>query len=213
MDRKEHIYDISLALHRGLPVWPGDPPGRIIRTAAMEEGAGYNLGHIDASLHWGTHIDAPYHIVPDGWTIDQIPLSVLMGPVRVLAFPQQTHIGATDLMNADWHGVERILFKTRNSDFWNENPLRFHPEYTALTPDAARLLLKKGVKLIGIDYLSIDLFEATELPVHHLLYARNVVGIEGLDLRGVPPGDYQLICLPVNIKNGDGAYARVILQK
>lgn len=206
------LMDVTLPLTNTLPAWPGDPAPEIVRQASIAAGDMVNLSGIKASLHWGTHIDAPYHLNPDGWTVDQIPPEILLGPAKVVEIPGTAQITAAHLRNKNLHGVERVLFKTRNSKFWNEKPLQFHRDFTALSPDAAYFLLKTGCRLIGIDSLSIDLFEAEDLPVHKILFAGNVVAIEGLDLRNVPAGDYQLICLPLKIVDGDGAPARVFLQ-
>ncbi len=206
------FYDISLRLNEGVPVWPGDPPVKIERTLALEQGDLANASRISTSLHWGTHIDAPYHFFEDGWTVEQIPLEVLIGPATVLEFPDLREIRARDLAE-QWHpGIQRLLLKTRNSAFWQEEPLRFHQDFTALTADAAEFLLEKEVLLVGIDYLSLDLFHNEAYPVHQMLYRRNLVGIEGLNLQAVPPGEYQLLCLPLRIEGADGAPARVVLQ-
>ncbi|HFE63867.1 MAG TPA: cyclase family protein [Caldithrix sp.] len=206
------IYDVTLPLHNALPVWPGDPISEISRAASIEAGEKINLSRINASLHWGTHIDAPYHLNAEGWTIDQIPVEILIGAAKVVEIPGTAKITADHLRGKNLKGVERVLFKTRNSQFWNEELLHFHRDFTAFSTDAAHFLLENGCRLIGIDYLSIDLFEAEDLPVHKILYARNVVAIEGLDLRKVPAGDYQLLCLPLKIPGGDGAPAKVLLH-
>ncbi|MEJ2634442.1 MAG: cyclase family protein [Calditrichia bacterium] len=205
--------DVSLPLSGNIPVWPGDPPAVIERNMSIREGEICNASRIDSSLHWGTHIDAPYHLFEDKWTIDQIPLEVLIGPARVIEFPDLSKIIADHLKKEDFKNTKRLLIKTRNSDFWGESPLIFHPEFTSLTADAAEFLVEIGVKMVGIDYLSIDLYAAEDLPVHKILYRQNIVGIEGLDLRNVTPGDYQLICLPLRIKGGDGSPARVVLLR
>jgi arylformamidase len=205
--------DITLALHSDLPVWPGDPLAMIKQFSTIKNGDGDNSSRIQSSLHWGTHVDAPYHIIENGWTIDRIPLDVLIGPAQVIEIANGREITATHLNRFDIKQCKRLLVKTRNSTFWDESPLKFHRDFTAFTKNAAEYLLECGVRLIGIDYLSLDVITATDLSVHHLLYEQNVVGVEGLDLREVSPGSYQLICLPLNIMDGDGAPARVILTK
>lgn len=205
--------DISLLLHSDFPVWPGDPPAVIKQISNIKNGDRDNTSRIRSSLHWGTHVDAPYHIAENGWTIDSIPVDVLIGPAQVIEIPRVPEITAAHLKSFDIVPCRRLLVKTRNSAFWDESPLRFHRDFTAFTKNAAEYLLECGIRLIGIDYLSLDLFTATDLPVHHLLYEHNVVGVEGLDLRKVSPGIYQLFCLPLNIMHGDGAPARVIIIK
>jgi arylformamidase len=208
---KNQYIDISLPLDSELPVWPGDPNAIIERVSSIGQGDGHNSSRINSSLHWGTHLDAPYHIVETGWTIDQIPLALLIGPVRIIEIPEVRGITADHLRNFKIQGCKRLLVKTRNSAFWDETPLRFHQDYTAFTIDAAEYLLECNIELIGIDYLSLDLYLAADLPVHQLLYQQNVIGVEGLDLGQVSPGNYHLICLPLNIKSGDGAPVRAVL--
>ena len=205
------IYDISHSLKTGFPVWPGDPPAEIRQTQSLDSGEVYNSSSINASLHWGTHIDAPSHLFNNKLTVDLIPPEVLLGPVEVIYLPEVKKITKTFLEKIDFPQIERILFKTRNSEFWNERPLRFREDYTALTPGAATILVDAGIKAVGIDYFSLDLFTAKDLPVHKILYEANIIGIEGLDLRQISPGNYELICLPLKIWQGDGALARVLL--
>jgi arylformamidase len=207
------IYDITLKLENNLPVWPGDPPGKIEQSSEPLNGASCQSSKISASLHWGTHIDAPYHVNRHGWTIDQIPIDVLIGLAQVIEIPEAMVITAAHLQTVDLGSISRVLFKTRNSDFWDENPLRFHEEFTALSADAAELLLRADIRLVGIDYFSIDLFEEKMLPVHQLLYAKNIVGIENLDLREINAGTYNLMALPIKISGGDGAPARALLEE
>jgi len=207
-----HCYDITLALDSEFPVWPGDSPGLIERTSSIHEGDIYNSSRVQSSLHWGTHIDAPYHLFNDRWTVDQIPLDILLGEAQVIEIPQVKKITTHQLRKYAIKPEGRILFKTRNSLFWNK-PTVFHADFTALTPDAAQYLVERQIKLVGIDYFSLDLFEAQELPVHRILYEKNIVGLELLDLREVPAGDYQLLCLPMKIRGGDGAPARTLLVK
>ncbi|GAB4339579.1 MAG: cyclase family protein [Calditrichia bacterium] len=204
--------DATLTLHNRLPAWPGDPSPRISRSMSLKDGDIANSSRIEASLHWGTHLDAPYHIVESGWTLDQIPLSVLTGRCRVLEYPHNQHISAAWLKQTDLNSAERVFFKTGNSRFWSEEPLRFHPEFIALSPDAAEYLVSLGIKLVGLDYLSIDPWDSETLPVHHILYRHNIPAIEGLDLREVTAGDYEMVALPMRIANGDGSPVRVILK-
>lgn len=203
--------DITLPLHPAFPVWPGDPPPIIEQTYQIAEGQPYNSTRWQCSLHWGTHIDAPYHLIPSGWSVDQIPIPILVGKVQVVEVPDVPVITHVILEKYHLKPIDRIIFKTRNSAFWDETPLRFHTDFTALSGEAAEMLLECGVKLVGIDYLSLDLFNAKELPVHNILYRENVIGVEGLDLRKVNAGQYDLICLPLKVLKADGAPARVLL--
>ena len=205
------IYDITHTLKNNFPVWPGDPPGVIQIDASLENGDEYNSSSIKSSLHWGTHIDAPAHLFHGKPTIDQLPLDLLLGLVKVIHFPNVMRITADLLQKINLQKYQRVLFKTRNSEFWNTRHPSFRTDFTALTEDAAIHLVKSDIKLVGIDYFSLDLFEATGLPVHKILYQRNIIGLEGLDLREISEGDYDMICLPIKIWRGDGAPARVLL--
>lgn len=204
------IFDLTMNLHSGFPVWPGDAPGIIEKISSVKKGQSFTSSNIRSSLHWGTHIDAPYHLFEKKWTVDQIPLDVLMGEVQVLEIPRVKRITAAQLEKQAIRPNSRILFKTRNSNFWN-NSHSFRRDFTALTPDAAQILVSLNIKMVGIDYFSLDLYDAPELPVHRILYQKNIVGLELLDLRKVVAGSYQLICLPLKIRGGDGAPARVLL--
>ncbi len=212
MNNQQTWYDISLPLDATLPVWPGDPPAIIQRTMSIATGHPLNTSRIDASLHWGTHVDAPFHLNPEGWKIDEIPPAILMGKVYVVNIPEVKKITRSHLKSFPLHNVQRLLLKTRNSDFWNHKPLTFHNDFSALDRGSAEYLVDMGIKLVGIDYLSLDLYEAGDLPVHKILFQANIIGVEGLDLRKILPGWYELICLPLKITGGDGAPARVFLK-
>ena len=205
------IYDISHTLKNNFPVWPGDPPGVIQIDTSMENGDEYNSSSIKSSLHWGTHMDAPAHLFHDKLTIDRLPLDLLVGPVKVIHFPETMQITADLLQPINLQKYQRVLFKTRNSEFWSIPEPSFRKDFTALTEDAAIHLVNSGIKLVGIDYFSLDLFESASLPVHKILYQQNIIGLECLDLREISEGDYDLICLPIKIWRGDGAPARVLL--
>lgn len=206
------IYDVTMDLNSDFPTWPGDVPSKIEKTSSLSRGEIYNSSSIHSSLHWGTHIDAPYHLYEDKWTIDQIPLNFLMGEVQVLEIPHVKKINAQILEKYSIKAQTRIFMKTRNSGFW-QNSSSFREDFSALTPDAAKFLVTLGIKLVGIDYFSLDLYGAVDLPVHRILFQNNIIGVELLDLREIKSGHYDLICLPMKIHGGDGAPARVLLIK
>ena len=168
---------------------------------------------LDFGAHTGTHVDAPAHFIEGANTIDKLPLETLIGPARVVRVPDEAlEIDPAFLTNCDLEGVERVIFHTRNSTFWNGEG--FRKDYTHLLPEAAELLVERGVKLVGTDYLSIEKFHSGHHRTHLTLLRKNIVIVEGLNLSGVPPGDYELICLPLKISDGagDGAPARVVLR-
>lgn len=205
------IYDVTIPISTDLPVYPGDPDVEIVRIMSIESGDIADVSRLCCSTHTGTHIDPPAHFIPGGLTIDQLPLETLVGPCRVL------DTGTLDVITAEWlsrqpiDGVQRLLFKTRNSAFWREGKT-FRPDYVYLDPAGARWLVDRGVRLVGIDYLSIERYDFDEPETHLALLGSGVIIVEGLDLAAVPVGDYELICLPLRIRDGDGAPARVILR-
>jgi arylformamidase len=205
------IYDVTVAISNDLPVYPGDPAINITRTQSLEKGDVARVSHLSFSTHIGTHIDPPSHFVMDGIPLDRVPLEILIGPARVIDVGNVESIDTSALERADLNGVTRVIFKTRNSRFWRESQV-FREDFVYLETEAAELLVKRGVQLVGIDYLSIEKFNFDRPTTHWTLLGNNVVIVEGLDLNEVSPGDYELICLPLKIKDGDGGPARVVLR-
>jgi len=206
------IYDITVPLSPALPVYPGDPEVTITPLAQLQWGDAANVSRLVLSSHTGTHLDAPRHFFAEGLTIDCLDLHVLMGPARVCAFSQvTTHLTADDLRPLGLAGTKRLLLQTPNAALWQKTG--FQTNYVALTESAAYLLVEMGVQLVGIDYLSVDAFERQDFPVHRILLGAGVLVLEGLDLRAVPPGDYELLALPLLLQHGDGAPVRAILRQ
>lgn len=204
------MFDISLSISPDLPVYPGDPPVALVRQSSLAKGDEYNLTTLSLSTHTGTHLDAARHCDDKGETVDRVPLSLLIGQARVVEVSQAREIGAGLLSRLPVKGHERILLKTGNSLLW-EKP-GFQGEFSHLTRDGAEYLLKCGVKLVGIDCLSVETFTG-DGSVHRLLLGGGAVILEGLNLSGVSAGDYELICLPLKIADGDGAPCRAILRR
>lgn len=204
------IYDVTVAISKDLPVYPGDPPVKIERQKSANANGGPKLSRISMGSHTGTHIDPPHHLIDGGLTADQIPLEFLVGPARVVEIAAPA-IDEAVLQEFDLTSTIRVLFKTRNSYLWSQE--RFVEDFVHITAGAARLLVEQGMKVVGIDYLSVDEFGSEELETHSTLLGAGVLIIEGLDLRDIEPGDYEMICLPLKIKDGDGAPARVVLRR
>lgn len=202
------FYDLTLTLRPELPPWPGDPPFSLDRDSSIERGNTCNKSNLTASTHFGTHIDAPFHFETNGMTLDEIPLDVLVGPVLVHAVDTPDLIRPEHL--PDLTDVERIIFKTPNTNFIDDTT--FHTDFVAVGLETARQLTQAGVLLVGIDYFSIESFRNPGNPVHHELCGHGVVLVEGLDLRHVEPGEYELIVLPLKIIGGDGSPCRAILR-
>jgi len=204
------IYDISVPIRSGGIVYPGNPEIDITLQQAVAKGAGANVSAIRFGSHTGTHADASRHFFDDGQPVDQIPLDRLIGPALLVSFPDDVRaVGAAELKAHDLRGRKRILLRTRNSALLSQK--QFAPDYTYLAPDGAEYLVDKGIELVGIDYLSIEQFHSGHHRTHRTLLAKSVVILEGLDLSVPPPGEYQLICLPLRIEGCDGAPARAVL--
>jgi arylformamidase len=204
------IYDISTPVRSGGVVYPGNPEISIEPQQAISKGAGANVSTITFGSHSGTHVDAAKHFFDDGETVDRIPLERMIGRAILLAFDDHLmSIGADDLSQHELSGHTRVLLKTRNSALLRRS--EFVKDYTYLAPDGAEYLVERGVELVGIDYLSIEQFHSGHHRTHLTLLGKNAVIIEGLDLSDAPPGEYQLICLPLRLAGLDGAPARAVL--
>lgn len=206
------IYDITVPIHSRMPIYEGDPTVDIQAWSSLEKGNSANVSLLKFGAHTGTHVDAPAHFIKEGGKVDSLPLDILIGRARVIRVPDEMNEIAPDfLATCDLAGVERVLFHTRNSSFWNG---AFRKDFTHLLPEAAQKLIDLKVKLVGNDYLSIEKFHSGHHRTHLTLLANGAVIIEGLNLSEVPAGDYELICLPLKIAEGagDGAPARVVLR-
>ncbi len=207
------IYDVSLPLSSNTPRYPGDPEIKITQLHNLLTGDSSNLSAIQCGAHAGTHVDAPAHFIQGARRVDSLSLDVLMGEALVVEVPVSNHlIDAALIDQFNLAGTRRVLFKTRNSDFWNET--EFRSDFTAIDAGAAQKLVELGIELVGVDYLSIEKFGSEKFETHHILLSRGVVIVEGLDLRKVPAGKYELICLPLRLAEGagDGAPARTVLR-
>lgn len=206
-------FDLTVALSQEIPVYPGDPPFQRKILADVETGDVCTVSHLCFGSHTGTHVDPPAHFVAGGKKLDELSLEVLIGKARVVELAEAETITREMISNAGLEGVERVVFKTSNSKLWADSEIGFTTEFVYLETDAAELLVELGVKLVGIDYLSVEKFKFDEPTTHYALLRNDVVIIEGLNLTGVPAGDYELICLPMKVKGGDGAPARVVLRE
>lgn len=209
------IYDVSVPISAATPTYPGDPGIEISQWAAIANGDAANVSLLHFGAHTATHLDAPAHFIEGASKIDATPLDTLIGPARVMLMADDVDaIKAHHLHAQTIEGATRILFKTRNSAFWSDAARGFREDFTYITPDAAHALVQSGVRLVGIDYLSVEKFRAERYETHEILLSNGIVIVEGLDLREVAAGDYELICLPLKIAggSGDGAPARAVLR-
>lgn len=202
--------DISIPLTDGMVHWPGDPPVSIKRVKDMAGGATANLSMISMGTHSGTHVDAPLHFIDGGNGVDTMPLETLVGKARVIAIRDAESIKPEELKEHRIRRGERILLKTRNSSrLWQRK--EFAEDFVYLSDDAAKFLAARGVRAIGVDYLSVGSYRDGG-DTHRALLGGGVWIIEGINLSAVAPGSYYLVCLPLRIVGGDGAPARAILR-
>jgi arylformamidase len=203
--------DISVPLRNGMVRWPGDTGFQAERVQQMAQGDTCNLSRVSMGMHTGTHIDAPLHFVRDGVGIDRMPIEAMIGPARVLQIDDDESIKSSALTQHAIRSGERLLFKTRNSTrAWQTD--EFVTDYVHVSLDAARFLVERKVRTVGIDYLSVGGYERDGDEVHRTLLGAGIWLIEGLNLAAVAPGRYELVCLPLNYENGDGAPARAVLR-
>jgi arylformamidase len=208
---RSRIIDISLAVQPGMPVFPGNPRVALDLQQSMEAGDEADVSSLSLGVHTGTHVDAPSHFLQGSSATNEIVLDTMMGKAHVLdATSISGHAGAAALRSLPIpDDCTRLLVKTRNSELWSKQD--FSSDFQGLTADGAAYLVERGIALIGWDYLSIGPFgDATE--THRVLLDAGVVILEGIDLRGVEAGGYELICLPLLLKGSDGAPARAVLR-
>jgi arylformamidase len=211
--RGAHIYDVTLPLTPELPVWPGDDEVSVKPLSRIASGDITNVTSLSFTSHVGTHVDAPWHFFDDSAKLNDLAIDRWIGPCLVVQIPDDAkriepeHLEAANIPE----GIERLIFQTTNSGHWVPGKLTFEEDYVALSPAAARWIVDRGVRLVGIDYLSIECFDDEQNQTHRTLLGNDVLVIEGLNLAGIEPGPYQLLCMPLRLAAGDGAPARVLL--
>lgn len=209
------LYDISVPIANGMPVWPGDPEVALRQVESIQAGAEANVSQIQMSVHTGTHIDAPKHFFDAGSATDQIPLRKLMGPTLVMVIESKAAVISAQLLrnHPEFNALQmakKVLFKTRNSNYWHSTA-QFQTAYVGVDASGARLLADLGLELVGVDYLSVAPFRETDEP-HQILLEKSVVLLEGIDLSAAPAGWYELLCLPLALADCEGAPARAVLR-
>jgi len=206
-------FDVTVPISNGVPIYEGDPKAIVEAQSRIADGAPANVSKLCFGAHTGTHVDAPNHFIEGTQRVENLDLEKLIGPCRVVEIDAGIdNIGPEHLGNVK--GAERVLFKTRNSSFWNVPEKGFREDFTYVSSEAAQSLVNAGVRLVGIDYLSIEKFGSTDFATHVTFLQSEVVILEGLDLREMSAGDYELICLPLKYLGGegDGSPARTILR-
>jgi arylformamidase len=204
------FWDISMPLQPGIPIWPQSSGFEVQRVLELSAGAPVNESHLSANAHVGTHIDAPLHFLPDGASVDALPLDSLVGPATVALLPGLAQVSAAGLEALGLPpATKRLLLRTDNASRWHDTA--FAEDYVSLTPDAARWLVDHEIALVGVDYLSVERYGG-DGEVHRILLGAGIVVVEGLNLEEVPAGDYWLACLPLRLVGAEAAPARAVLM-
>lgn len=204
------LIDVTVPLDSNLPVYPGNTPFTLEPIKRIATGDSSNVSTLHMSAHAGTHVDAPRHFFDGTAGADALPLELLIGRARVLEVTSRSGIGPNELSAIASEDI-RVLIKTQNSRLWRSP--RFHADYVGVTEEGARFLVGRGVKVLGVDYLSVEEFKKPGAPAHHVLLGGGTIVIEGLDLSEVEPGTYEMFCLPLRVVGSDGAPARVVLRR
>ena len=212
MPRSPRLLDVSVLVKPGVPTYPGNPEFELQPIKRIADGGSSNVSRLVMGTHTATHVDAPRHFFDDGPGVDALPLDLLIGRSRVIDLPHRGGITEDHLAEAGLREDLRVLLRTPNSALWNSSS-GFHQDYTYLTEGGARYLVDQGVKVVGVDYLSVEQFHKAGAPAHHALLGNGVVVIEGLNLSEADAGQYEMYCLPLRIAGADGAPARVVLKR
>ena len=207
--RIKRIIDVSRRIKTGMTVWPGDDGVTIELNSSIKMGDPCNVSSMHMGLHTGTHIDAPRHFLDGMEDIASLDLSKYIGYVKVFELNVSECITADDIKELYIEEGDAVFFKTSNSDISNVE--EFRKDYIYIDKSASEFLVEKGVKTVGIDYLSIDGYYTEGYLSHYTLLSRGIGVIEGLYLKEVEPGKYFFSCLPLNIEGVDGSPARAVL--
>lgn len=203
--------DVSVPIFEGMVHWPGDPPIQVNHVLHLKRGDPATVSQLTLGSHTGTHVDAPNHFLPKGDGVDSVPIQAMIGVARVIELPKIKEITAAQLEDQRIQEGERILFRTSNSSRgWETH--EFVHDFVSLSVEGAEYLAKRGVQTIGVDYLSVGKGEAGPV-VHRKLLEAGICIVEGLNLAKASEGLYEMLCLPIRVRDGDGAPARVLLKK
>ena len=205
------LIDVSVPLDQSLASYPNNLPFSLEAIKRIARGDSSNVSALHMSAHTGTHVDSPRHFYDDGTGTEALPLEMLIGRTRVIELRPRGGITAEDLAGIDLSEDVRLLIKTPNSKLWGDP--EFHKDYAGVTESGAKYLVEHGIKVVGVDYLSVEVFKTPGAPAHHVLLAAGTIVIEGLNLRDVEPGVYEMLCLPLKVVGSDGAPARVVLRR
>ncbi len=205
------LLDVSVPLDAALASYPGNTPYSLEPIKRIARGDSSNVSTLHMSAHSGTHVDAPRHFFDQAPGAEGLPLEMLCGRARVIELTTRKAITADDLAQRDLSEDVRVLIKTHNSRLWGSP--EFHTDFIGVAESGAKYLVEHGIKVVGVDYLSVEAFKTPGAPAHHVLLGGGTIVIEGLNLRDIEPGIYELLCLPLLVVGSDGAPARVVLRR
>jgi len=212
MSSKSQWIDVSIPLHNGMHGWPGNPPTVLTMHLGTAKGDVCNVTAINLNSHAGTHMDAPLHFLHGSKSMDDLPWDAVIGPARLVEIRDRSAIKPAELKKLKPRAGERLLFKTRNSAVSWKKP-EFDRDFVYISKEGAQFLVDCGVRTVGVDYFSVGGFYKDGIETHHILLGAEVWIIEGLNFEGLKPGNYDLVCLPIKLQNGDGAPARCLVRK
>jgi len=213
MGSYKEVYDISVLLGEESIDWPGNPPYARELILKIEDGDFCNLSKLDMPTHVGTHVDTPAHYIADGKKLDEFPIERWILPAHVVNIKGSEVILPTELENLDIKPGDALLLKTANSTSGKSTSGVFSERFVYMSPESADLCVDRKVGLVGIDYTTVDKFGDEDFPIHHRLLGNEILILEGINLKDVPPGKYTLFCLPLKLKGAEGAPARAVLVR
>lgn len=203
--------DVSVPIRSQMPNWPGNPPVWVREVEPFQQDDPARVSVVSMSSHTGTHLDAPAHYLEHGATIDEMPPEVGLGPAHIVHVGEAAIVEPEHFADVDLASVDRLLVRTRNSPaLWEEDD--FVDTFAHLSTEAAEHLAEADLDLVGVDYLSVAGYQRNEIPVHRALLGAGTWILEGLNLAGVPEGEVELACLPLNVEGCDGAPARALVR-
>jgi arylformamidase len=205
------LIDVTVPIDSNLATYPGNTPFSLEAIKRIANGDSSNVSTLHMSAHAGTHVDAPRHFFDQGGGAETLSLEMLCGRTRVIELTTRRAVTADDLVAFDLREDVRVLLKTHNSRLWGSPD--FHTDFIGIGESGARFLVDRGVKVVGVDYLSVEPYKTPGAPAHHILLGSGTIVIEGLNLRDVEPGQYEMLCLPLPVVGSDGAPARVVLRR
>lgn len=202
------LIDITMPYKNEGAHWPGDAPYTYKQLTDIKKGSSVNVGAVSLGVHGGTHIDAPFHYMADGVTIEKLPVESFIIPIVVVDAVGKDVLDTTLLSDIDFSSIKGVLFKTCA---WKDRSI-FPMDIPVVSPDLAPFLKEKGISLIGVDVPSVDAIEDSTVKAHKSIGECNLTILEGIVLDDVKAGTYELIALPLLLEGSDASPVRAVLK-